>query len=98
MTTEKPRWDRHAIKAELARRGFTYAAVEAKFGLHAGACRTGVRGANRKGAEAIAKVLDLPFRELFPDVYLRRPSETTPGKTGTASQKARRAADSARVA
>ncbi|SFZ85962.1 transcriptional regulator, Nlp family [Devosia enhydra] len=64
-------WDRHAIKAEIGRKGLTQTAIAQAAGLEPSAVRHGLRGGNRKGAEAIAKALGLPFRTLFPDSYLR---------------------------
>ena len=70
--TEAPAvWDRHAIKAAIGRAGKTQTAIAKAYGLEPSAVRHGLRGNNRKGAEAIAKALGLPFRTLFPDSYLR---------------------------
>lgn len=64
-------WDRHAINAEVRRRGMTLTGIAKDAGLNSSSCRQGVIGANRKGAEAIAKALNIPFRTLFPDSYTR---------------------------
>ncbi|MFH1796309.1 MAG: helix-turn-helix domain-containing protein [Pseudomonadota bacterium] len=64
-------WDRHAINAEIRRRGMTLTGIAEDAGLNSSSCRQGVIGANRKGAEAIAKALNIPFRTLFPDSYTR---------------------------
>ncbi len=85
MTTQK--WDSHAIKAELARRGYTLTGLALDNGLYASACRQGLMGGSRAGAELIAKVLKVPFRELFPDQYLRRPRKGTTKKSIQASPK-----------
>lgn len=69
MTTKK--WDRFAINAEIRRRGMTLNGIAEDAGLYTAACRQGVIGGNRKGAEAIAAALNIPFRELFPDSYTR---------------------------
>lgn len=69
MTTKK--WDRHEILAEIRRRGMTLTGIARDAGLYASACRAGMIGASRPGAEAIATALKLPFRELFPDNYTR---------------------------
>ncbi|MBW8320041.1 unnamed protein product [Ciceribacter sp. T2.26MG-112.2] len=68
-TTAK--WDRHQINAEIRRRGMTLTGIARDAGLYDSACRAGIIGASRAGAEAIAKALDVPFRELFPDSYTR---------------------------
>jgi len=64
-------WDRHAIKAEIGRRGMTLTGIALDAGLGESACRQGILGTNRTGAEAIAAALGIPFRELFPDSYSR---------------------------
>lgn len=90
MTTPK-KWDRAAIKAELLRQGKTLTGIARDAGLYDSACRAGMIGASRPGAEAIAKALKIPFRELFPDSYTlgRHDShETTSKPKSKASQKA----------
>ena len=64
-------WDRHAVLAEVRRRGMTLTGIARDAGLYKSACRQGLMGLSRPGAEAIAAALGLPFRELFPDSYLR---------------------------
>ncbi|RWE48585.1 MAG: transcriptional regulator [Mesorhizobium sp.] len=64
-------WDRHAINAEIRRRGMTLTGIAKDAGLYASACRQGIIGLSRPGAEAIAAALDIPFRELFPTLYTR---------------------------
>jgi lambda repressor-like predicted transcriptional regulator len=68
---ESRKWDRHAINAEIRRRGMTLTGIAKDAGLYGGACRQGIIGLSRPGAEAIATALGLPFRELFPDLYTR---------------------------
>lgn len=67
----KVEWDRHAINAEVRRRGMTLTGIALDAGLSESACRQGIIGYNRRGAEAIANALGIPFRELFPDSYTR---------------------------
>lgn len=69
MTTKK--WDRVEIRAELARRGLTLTGIARDANLYDSACRQGIIGASRAGAEAIASALGVPFREMFPDSYTR---------------------------
>jgi lambda repressor-like predicted transcriptional regulator len=68
MTTTK-KWDRPAIKKALLDKGLTLTGIALDAGLYASACRAGLIGASRPGAEAIAKALGVPFREMFPDSY-----------------------------
>jgi Ner family transcriptional regulator len=62
-------WDAHAIKAEVWRQGTTLTAIALKAGLYKSACRQGLMGTSRAGAEAIAAALNIPFRTLFPNSY-----------------------------
>ena len=64
-------WDRHAINAEIKRRGMNLTGIATDAGLYPSACRQGIIGMSRRGAEAIADALNIPFRELFPDTYTR---------------------------
>jgi len=98
MTTTKT-WTRQAIKDELLRQNKTLTGIARDRGLHETACRQGIIGSNRKGAEAIAAALGVPFREMFPDSYTRgrHDSEDTSSKVErNASPKHRASADSAR--
>ncbi|NTB05065.1 helix-turn-helix domain-containing protein [Agrobacterium tumefaciens] len=88
MTTKK--WDRHDILAEIRRRGMTLTGIARDAGLYASACRAGMIGASRPGAEAIASALNVPFREMFPDSYTRGrhdERETSSNKSCNASAK-----------
>lgn len=72
MTKKEPVvWDRHAIKAAIGRKGLTMEAIAEKAGLESWRIRQGLRGNSKIGAMAIAKALEVPFRTLFPDSYLR---------------------------
>jgi lambda repressor-like predicted transcriptional regulator len=68
MTTTK-KWDRETIKKELLRQDKTLTGIARDAGLYPSACRAGMIGASRPGAEAIATALGVPFREMFPDNY-----------------------------
>ncbi len=82
MAPEPKQWDRFAIKAEIERRGLTLTGIANGAGLYEGACRQGLIGNSRRGAEAIALALDIPFRTLFPTLYRRgRHNEAKPSRT-----------------
>jgi lambda repressor-like predicted transcriptional regulator len=94
-------WDRHAINAEIKRRGMNLTGIATDAGLYASACRQGIIGMSRPGAEAIAKALNIPFRTLFPDMYSRgRHYEADNIRNGSrdGSAKGRSGADTARRA
>ncbi|WP_081629279.1 helix-turn-helix domain-containing protein [Methylopila sp. M107] len=100
MPEEAKVWDRHAILAEVRRRGLTLTGIALDAGLYESACRQGLNGGSLKGAQAIAEAIGVSVKELFPDRFtsrrpahqnrIRKPSES-------ASQKRAPRADIARV-
>ncbi|QND45339.1 transcriptional regulator (plasmid) [Rhizobium lusitanum] len=100
MTTTK-KWDRRTIKEELLRQNKTLTGIARDAGLYDSACRAGMIGASRPGAEAIAKALGVPFREMFPDSYTlgrHDDGETSSNNKQRSSQKRDAAADRVRGA
>jgi lambda repressor-like predicted transcriptional regulator len=98
MTTTT-KWDRAAIKRALLEKGLTLTGIARDAGLYDSACRAGMIGASRPGAEAIARALGVKFRELFPDQYTlgRHDSADTSSKAkANASQKRGASTDNAR--
>lgn len=65
------KWDRHMILALVRQRGMTLSGISKDAGLESSACRHGVARRNRRGAEAIAAALGMPFDILFPDYHGR---------------------------
>lgn len=101
MTMPEGGWDRPAIIAELHRRGMTLTGIAKDAGLYSSACRQGIIGMSRSGAEAIALALDIPFHELFPTSYLRgrhHQVQASPNSTGNGSPKRPQIADKERGA
>ena len=93
MNTPKV-WDRHAINAEIRRRGMTLTGIAKQKKMYASACRQGLMGLSRPGAEAIAEALDIPFRELFPTLYTRgRHNEKQPSRNARCNTRAKTQAD-----
>ncbi|MBB3947255.1 lambda repressor-like predicted transcriptional regulator [Rhizobium skierniewicense] len=90
MTTTKT-WTRAAIKDELLRQNKTLTGIARDAGLYDSACRAGVIGASRPGAEAVAKALGVPFREMFPDIYTlgrhNRPDTSSNKSCNTSAKK-----------
>lgn len=89
MTTTR-KWDRPGILAEVQRRGLTLTGIAKDADLYESACRQGMIGASRRGAEAIAKAIGVPFRELFPDSYTRgrhNETNTSSNSSGNGSAK-----------
>lgn len=68
-------WTSPDIKAELAKKGYTLAAVD-RLGdgqeppLYSGAARQALRGLNYRAAVVIARILGEPMHELYPGMYL----------------------------
>lgn len=66
----RKRWDKHAIKAEVHRRGETLKSLSLKAGLSAPACATTLWGRPWPRAEqALADCLGVPVEHLFPERY-----------------------------
>ncbi len=88
------KWDRHSIRAELNRRGYTLTGLALDHGLYESACRQALDGRSLAGAQVIAKALGLTVQELWPDRYLRRRAHTATPATPATSPKCGLAADS----
>lgn len=98
-TTKK--WSRTAIKEELLRQNKTLTGIARDAGLYPSACRQGIIGASRRGAEAIAAALGVPFREMFPDSYTlgrHNHDDSSSNKSCNTSAKRRSKSDGAKVA
>lgn len=93
-------WDRHSIKAEVHRRGMSLSGIARDAGLAESACRLALMGLNRKGADAIATALDIPFDVLFPlGMFSRSRSshvKPTPSRPSESRQKSTRPVDEKR--
>ncbi len=67
--TAPVRWDKHAITAEVRRRGSTLTEIAIKAGLHPSACRTAVVRRHIAGERAIADFLGVAPEVLWPKRY-----------------------------
>lgn len=93
-------WDRHSIKAEVHRRGMTLTGIARDAGLNDADCRKALFGLSRRGADAIAAALDIPFDELFPTGFLQSRSNSrhpSGNKRSSERQKRQAHADTARA-
>lgn len=93
-------WDRHSIKAEVHRRGLTLTGIARDAGLHDSACRKALFGLDRKGADAIATALSIPFDTLFPTGFIQSRSserERTAKQNQESRQKNTRPTDEVRL-
>ncbi|CAD7055264.1 transcriptional regulator [Pseudorhizobium halotolerans] len=66
------KWDRHAILGELRRRGMTLTRLAELNNVSPGGFRLVWSRPNSKSEAAIAKFLNVPVEELFPDRYPKR--------------------------
>ncbi|MBK5957435.1 Nlp family transcriptional regulator [Rhodoplanes elegans] len=62
-------WDRHAIKAEVHRRGLTLIGISLAAGLEPSACGVALRRRNVRGERAIAAALGVEPSVLWPERY-----------------------------
>lgn len=94
-------WDKHAIKAELHRRGMTLTALATREGINPKSFRGVWARTHRKAEAALAKFLSVPVEVLFPDRYPIRTSrilsnkykaESASPKTGSPSPASTKAA------
>lgn len=98
---KRPKWDRQAIIAEIHRRGTTLTELAETAGVYENACRLGISGRSRKGAEIIADFLGVDFSVLFPGMYLRgrgRPRQDNRNESSGTSAKRSLTTDSMRGA
>lgn len=65
--TEPRVWDRHDILAEVKRQKMSLTGIARAAGLYDCACRQGLAGGSRPGAQALADALKIPFAVLFPN-------------------------------
>lgn len=92
---EPQKWDRHTIKAELAKQGWTLTRVAEAYDVDQSRVSRGLMGADRAGAEAVSKALGISLRVLFPGLYLNKPRRTTKARsTDQHSTRSNRHADS----
>ncbi|WP_024278030.1 helix-turn-helix domain-containing protein [Xanthobacter sp. 126] len=90
-------WDKHEIKAEVARRGSTLTGIAMVAGLEPSACRVALCRRNIQGEQALADFLGVDLAVLWPQRYPVTTSSTksSAGGGGGTSQNVRRVADQA---
>lgn len=96
MTQPKPKseaWDRRDILAEVTRRGLTLSGIARAAGLNEAACRQALHGINRRGADALAEALQIPFDTLFPTGFVQSRRKATAKPGGESRQKRAPVAD-----
>ncbi len=63
------KWDRHAIKAEIHRRGMTLTRLAEQAGAEPSVCRAALIRPNRRGERIISDFLGIPRRILWPSRF-----------------------------
>ena len=66
-------WDRHAIKAEVYRRGMTLRGIARAAGLEPSACNVALLRRHWRGEAAIAAALGVEPSVLWPERYVTQP-------------------------
>lgn len=64
-------WDRHAIKAEVHRRGSTLTAIALAAGLDASACRSALVRRHIAGEQVLATFLGVRPERIWPERYAK---------------------------
>ncbi|MFG1409475.1 helix-turn-helix domain-containing protein [Xanthobacter sp. VTT E-85241] len=72
MTKSSPVvWDRHAIKAEVHRRGTTLTAIAVNAGIEESACRSALLRRSHAGEKALADFLGVQPQIIWPERYCK---------------------------
>lgn len=93
MPRKRKKWDRHAIKAAIYRKGQTMVGISSAAGLHAHSCSISLRRPCPSADNVISDFLQVSLHELWPDRYdknsvrLISHSKPTRFKAACASQK-----------
>ncbi|MEL8056501.1 MAG: helix-turn-helix domain-containing protein [Pseudomonadota bacterium] len=68
-TAKSPSWDRHSIKAAIARKGETLAGLAKQYGLAEGGLSVALNTSFPAAERAISDYLQVPLHELWPTRY-----------------------------
>lgn len=96
VKAQSVRWTPKTIREEVARRNLTLRGVALAAGLPEAACRQALHGINRKGADALAEALDIPFDTLFPEGFVQSRRQASVNRLMESRKKRVPAADAAR--
>lgn len=80
-TAKFPSWDRHSIKAAIARKGETLAGLAKKYGLAEGGLSVALNTSFPAAERAISDYLQVPLHELWPTRYAAPDFETSKNST-----------------
>lgn len=65
------RWTPDAIREEVRKRNLSLTGIARAADLPEDACRKALHGMSRRGADALAEALGIPFDTLFPDGFVQ---------------------------
>lgn len=68
---QSAKWTPQTIREEVVRRNLTLRGIALAAELPEAACRQALHGINRKGADALAEALGIPFDTLFPEGFVQ---------------------------
>lgn len=89
------RWTADDVREEVRRRHLSLTGIARAAGLPEDACRKALHGYSRRGADALAEALGIPFDTLFPDGFVRSRRQASVKQLQESRQKRDRATDSA---
>ncbi|MGF3023721.1 helix-turn-helix domain-containing protein, partial [Methylobacterium aquaticum] len=89
-------WTPDAIREEVRRRHLSLTGIARASGLPEDACRKALHGLSRRGADALADALGIPFDTLFPEGFVQSRRQASVKALTESRQKRGRPADTAR--
>lgn len=93
VTPQPARWTPDRIRDEVRRRNLSLRGIALAAGLHEASCRQALHGINRKGADALAEALDIPFDTLFPEGFVQSRRQASVKQLAESRQKRTAPAD-----
>ena len=86
-TARREAWTPDDIRAEVRRRHLSLTGIARAAGLPEDACRKALYGYNRRGADALAEALGIPFDTLFPTGFIQSRRNATVKRLHESRQK-----------
>ena len=96
-TSQPVEWNAERIREELRKRHLTLTGVARAAGLPEDACRKAMYGYSRRGADALAEALGIPFDTLFPEGFVQSRRQASVKRLAESRQKRGSAPDTARA-
>ena len=96
--SQPARWTPDAIREEVRRRHLSLTGIARAADLPEDACRKALFGLSRRGADALAEALGIPFDTLFPEGFVQSRRQASVKQLRESRQKRVAAADKTAVA